>query len=79
MYFTDPIWEYNSEKKEIEAEKLCTNLKWPHLDVEEETDSGEQLETLNQPYPTVMGIEEPMGLKEIMESHKKLSSQQLMR
>ena len=52
----------------IEAENLRTNLKWPLLDIEEETDLGEQLETLNQPYLTVM--EESMGLKEIMEDHK---------
>ena len=52
----------------IEAENLCTNLKWPLLDLEEETDLGEWLEILNWPYLTV--IEEPMGLKEIMEGHK---------
>ena len=52
----------------IEAENLHTNLKWPLLDVEEVTDSGEQLETPNRPSLTV--IEEPMGLKEIMEGHK---------
>ena len=52
----------------IEAENLLTNLKWPLLDVEEETDSGEQLETPNQPYLTV--IEELMGLKEIMGAHR---------
>ena len=52
----------------IEAESLCTNLRWPLLDVEEETDSGEWLETLNQPYLTV--IKEPMGLKGIREGHK---------
>ena len=51
-----------------EAENLHTNLKWPLLDIEEETDSREQLETQNQPYLTV--IKEPMGLKEIMEGHK---------
>ena len=45
-----------------------TNLRWPLLDIEEETDSGEWLETLNWPYLTV--IKEPMGLKEIMEGHK---------
>ena len=42
--------------------------KWPLLDIEEETDSGEWLETQNRPYLTV--IEEPMGLKEIMEGHR---------
>ena len=52
----------------IGAESLCTNLRWPLLDVEEETNSGEWLETLNQPYLTV--IKEPMGLKGIMECHK---------
>ena len=52
----------------IEAENLCINLKWPLLDIEEETDSGEWLETPNWPYLSV--IEKPMGLKEIMEGHK---------
>ena len=52
----------------IKVENLHTNLKWPLLDVEEETDLGEQLETQNWPYPIV--IEEPMGSREIMEGHK---------
>ena len=52
----------------IEAENPHTNLKWPLLGIEEETDSGEQLETPNWPYLTV--IEESMGLKETMEGHK---------
>ena len=53
----------------IEAENLHTNLKWPLLDVEEETDLGEQLETPPKwPYLTV--FEEQMGSKEIMEGHK---------
>ena len=52
----------------IEAENLRTNLKWPLLDIEEETDSGEWLKTPNQPCLTV--IEELMGLKEIMEGSK---------
>ena len=50
----------------IEAENLHTNPKWPLLYIEEETDSGEWLETTNRPYR----IEEPMGLKEVMEGHK---------
>ena len=52
----------------IEVENLHINHKWPFLDEEEETDSAEWLETLNQPYLTV--IEEPMGLNEVMEGHK---------
>ena len=52
----------------IEAENLHTSLKWPLLDVEEETDSGEWLEIPNRPCLTV--TEEPMGLKEIMEGRK---------
>ena len=55
----------------IKAENLHTNSKWPLLDVEEETESGEQLETPNWPYLTV--IEEPMGLKETMKGHKIIS------
>ena len=50
------------------AKNLHTNLRWPLLDAEEETDSGEQLETLNWPYLTV--IEEPMGSKETVKGHK---------
>ena len=52
----------------IKVENLHINLKWPLLDVEEETDSGEQVETLNWPYPIV--IEDPMDSGEIMKGHK---------
>ena len=52
----------------IKVENLHINLKWPLLDVEEETNSGEQLETQKQPYPIV--LEEPMGSGEIMEGHR---------
>ena len=53
------------------VENLHINLKWPLLDIEEETDSGEWLETQKRPYPIV--IEEPMGSREIIEGHKVIS------
>ena len=52
----------------IKVEKLHTNLKWPLLDLEEELDSGEQVETPSQSYLIV--IEDPLDLGEIMEGHK---------
>ena len=52
----------------IKLENLNTNLKWPLLDIEEETDSGEQLETPNWPYLTA--IKEPMVSEGIMAGHK---------
>ena len=51
----------------IKVENLHTNLKWPLLDVEEELDSGEQVETPKWHYLPV--IEDPMDLGEIMECH----------